>query len=69
MKEIACEIGAFGKIRIMERIADGARLYCIGDSVQTMIAQDGVSLLGTYKTRVPLGDPVDKPLEGACLIE
>ncbi len=46
MRQIACQQGPFGQIRIMERLRDGARLYCIGDGVQTMSTPDGVSLFG-----------------------
>lgn len=33
-----------GTIRILERRVDGARLYCLGASVQTMAQPDGASL-------------------------
>jgi predicted membrane-bound spermidine synthase len=46
MKEIDCRQGRFGQVRIMERLGDGARLYCIGEGVQTMAAADGTSLFG-----------------------
>jgi predicted membrane-bound spermidine synthase len=46
MREIECRQGRFGLIRIMERRRDGARLYCVGDGVQTMSAPDGTSLFG-----------------------
>lgn len=46
MKELDCRQGRFGQIRILERRRDGARLYCIGDGVQTMSAPDGTSLFG-----------------------
>jgi predicted membrane-bound spermidine synthase len=46
MREIDCRQGRFGKIRIMERRRDGARLYCTGDGVQTMSTPDGTSLFG-----------------------
>lgn len=46
MREIDCRQGRFGQIRIMERRRDGARLYCIGEGVQTMSAPDGTSLFG-----------------------
>lgn len=46
MREIDSRQGRFGLIRIMERLRDGARLYCVGDGVQTMAAADGTSLFG-----------------------
>ena len=46
MKELARRRGRFGHIRILERKSDGARLYCIDSSVQTMIQPDGVSMFG-----------------------
>lgn len=46
MRELARQQGRFGHIRILERKCDGARLYCIDSSVQTMIRADGVSMFG-----------------------
>jgi predicted membrane-bound spermidine synthase len=46
MKELARREGRFGTIRIIERRRDGARLYCIGDGVQTSAWPDGTSLFG-----------------------
>jgi len=46
MKEIDSRQGRFGEIRIMERRRDSARLYCVGDGVQTMSTPDGTSLFG-----------------------
>jgi predicted membrane-bound spermidine synthase len=46
VKELEKVQGRFGVIRVFERIADGARLYCIDASVQTMTRADGVSLFG-----------------------
>lgn len=46
MRELARQRGRFGHIRILERKSDGARLYCIDSSVQTMIQADGVSIFG-----------------------
>ncbi len=46
MREIDRRKGQFGVIRIMERRRDGARLYCVGDGVQTMTTPDGTSLFG-----------------------
>ena len=46
MREIDSRQGRFGEIRIMERRRDSARLYCVGDGVQTMSAPDGTSLFG-----------------------
>jgi spermidine synthase len=38
--------GLFGKIRIYERVSDGARFFMTGSSVQTLTDADGVSLFG-----------------------
>jgi 2-polyprenyl-3-methyl-5-hydroxy-6-metoxy-1,4-benzoquinol methylase len=46
VKELVRQQGRFGHIRILERESDGARLYCIDSSVQTMIQADGVSMFG-----------------------
>ena len=46
MRELARQRGRFGHIRILERKSDGARLYCIDSSVQTMVQPDGQSLFG-----------------------
>lgn len=46
MRALAQRHGRFGLIRIFERKADGARLYCINGSVQTMVQADGVSVFG-----------------------
>ena len=46
MIELDRRLGAFGTVRVFQRTSDGARLYCIGASIQTMAAQDGVSLFG-----------------------
>jgi len=46
MIEIDRRMGAFGTVRVFERSCDGARLYCIGASVQTMADAQGVSLFG-----------------------
>ena len=46
MHELTQREGQFGSIRVLERKRDGARLYCIKSSVQTMIGRDGVSLFG-----------------------
>lgn len=57
MKEIDCRQGRFGQIRIMERLRDGARLYCIGEGVQTMSAPDGTSLFGyVHAIKLLIGD-------------
>ena len=46
MRVLARREGLFGPIRILERKSDGARLYCLKDSVQTMVQADGVSVFG-----------------------
>jgi SAM-dependent methyltransferase len=46
MRVLAERKGMFGLIRIMERQADCARLYCIKSSVQTMVRPDGISVFG-----------------------
>jgi hypothetical protein len=46
MIELARREGAFGTIRILEQTADKARIYMIGDTAQTMVNRDGVSLSG-----------------------
>lgn len=46
MRELAQREGLFGPIRVLERKSDGARLYCIKSSVQTMMLPGGVSAFG-----------------------
>ena len=46
MRELAQRDGLFGPIRVLERKSDGARLYCIGSSIQTMMLREGVSTFG-----------------------
>ena len=46
MRVLARREGLFGPIRILERKSDGARLYCVKGSVQTMVQADGVSVFG-----------------------
>jgi spermidine synthase len=46
MHVLARREGLFGPIRILERKSDGARLYCVKGSVQTMVRADGVSVFG-----------------------
>lgn len=46
MIELDRRVGAFGTVRVFQRTSDSARLYCIGASIQTMAAEDGVSLFG-----------------------
>lgn len=45
-RELARRDGLFGPIRVLERKSDGARLYCINGSVQTLMLPDGVSAFG-----------------------
>jgi spermidine synthase len=57
MRELDCRQGRFGQIRVLERRRDGARLYCIGDGVQTMSAPDGTSLFGyVHAIKLLIGD-------------
>ncbi|MGN6423624.1 MAG: methyltransferase domain-containing protein [Asticcacaulis sp.] len=46
MRQLVAHSGRFGKIRIYERLEDGARYFMTGASVQTLIDADGVSLFG-----------------------
>lgn len=46
MRLLATRDGVFGPIRVFERRSDGARLYCIKSSIQTMTRPDGVSVFG-----------------------
>jgi SAM-dependent methyltransferase len=46
MIELARREGAFGTIRILEQSSDKARIYMIGDTAQTMVDRDGVSVSG-----------------------
>jgi len=46
MRSLAVRHGVFGKIRIVERVSDGARFYLPGGSVQSLVDEAGVSLLG-----------------------
>jgi SAM-dependent methyltransferase len=60
MKEIDRRQGMFGTIEIKERLADGARLYCVGESIQTMTLQDGTSLFGyVHAIKLLLADARD----------
>ena len=45
-RELACHAGLFGPIRVLERKSDGARLYCVNGSLQTLMLADGVSAFG-----------------------
>lgn len=45
-RELARRDGLFGPIRVLERKSDGARLYCINDSIQTLMLPEGVSAFG-----------------------
>lgn len=62
MKELARRRGRFGHIRILERRTDGARLYCIDSSVQTMIQADGVSMFGYVHAAKLLVGPAHRVL-------
>lgn len=45
-RELARRDGLFGPIRVLERKSDGARLYCINGSIQTLMLPGGVSAFG-----------------------
>ncbi|ANP45342.1 SAM-dependent methyltransferase [Candidatus Viadribacter manganicus] len=45
-RELTRRDGMFGPIRVLERQSDGARLYCINGSIQTLMLPDGVSAFG-----------------------
>jgi spermidine synthase len=45
-RELARRDGLFGPIRVLERKSDGARLYCINGSIQTLMLANGVSAFG-----------------------
>jgi predicted membrane-bound spermidine synthase len=60
MKEIDRRQGMFGTIKIKERLIDGARLYCVGESIQTMTLRDGTSLFGhVHAIKLLLADARD----------
>lgn len=46
MKQLAIYDGPFGKVRIIERLCDGARSYSMGGGLQTLIDATGISLFG-----------------------
>lgn len=46
MKQLAAYKGPFGKVRIVERLSDGARSFLTGSSLQTLIDANGTSLFG-----------------------
>ncbi len=46
MREIDFRTSYFGHVRVLERLIDGARLYCVGDKIQTKVDCDGTSLCG-----------------------
>lgn len=46
MIELARREGVFGPIRIVQRLSDRTRVYMIGDSAQTMVDCNGVSVFG-----------------------
>lgn len=45
-RELARQSGLFGSIRVLERARDGARFYCIDESLQTLMLAEGVSAFG-----------------------
>ncbi len=45
-RELTRRDGLFGPIRVLERKSDGARLYCINGSIQTLMLPEGVSAFG-----------------------
>lgn len=46
MKQLARYDGPFGKVRIFERLSDGARAFATAGSLQTLIDTTGTSLFG-----------------------
>ncbi|ESQ88686.1 methyltransferase domain-containing protein [Asticcacaulis benevestitus] len=46
MKQLALYDGPFGKVRIIERLCDGARSYSMGGGLQTLVDVTGTSLFG-----------------------
>lgn len=62
MRVLARREGRFGQIRVLERKSDGARLYCIDSSVQTMVQSDGVSVFGYVHAAKLLLAPAHKVL-------
>jgi hypothetical protein len=46
MKQLALYDGPFGKVRIIERLSDGARSYSMGGGLQTLVDATGTSLFG-----------------------
>lgn len=46
MRVLARQRGRFGLIRVLERHADGARIFCINDGMQSLQLQTGVSGFG-----------------------
>jgi len=46
MRVLARRNGLFGLIRVLEHSRNGDRLYCIDQSLQTMVRHDGVSVFG-----------------------
>lgn len=45
-RELTRRDGLFGLIRVLERKSDGARLYCVNGSIQTLMLREGVSAFG-----------------------
>ncbi len=59
-RELARRDGLFGAIRVLERKSDGARLYCINGSVQTLMLPEGVSAFGyVHAAKLLVGDARD----------
>lgn len=59
-RELARRDGLFGPIRVLERKSDGARLYCINGSVQTLMLPEGVSAFGyVHAAKLLAGDARD----------
>jgi SAM-dependent methyltransferase len=67
MIEIDRRQSLFGTVRVFERRSDGARLYCLGASVQTMAGPDGVSLFGyVHATKLLVRDARDVLIIGGA---
>jgi SAM-dependent methyltransferase len=61
-RELARREGLFGPIRVLERKSDGARLYCINGSVQTLMLPEGVSAFGYVHAAKLLAANADRVL-------
>jgi len=66
-REIATHYGLFGRIRILERMSDGALMYCLGGSIQTLMLKEGVSAFGyVHAAKLLVGDARQVLMIGAA---